>query len=233
MSKNYSISIQKKESGCPIFQTDVNPIDYSTYTDKIGVENIEGVEGAFLVHHVLNENECKQYIAISEEMGYGEALLSVDTQGTMIKMDNVRNNKRVFWQTTQDIWGPIWERIKEVMPQDIMIGRSNWNTYSLNERFRFYRYVEGEVFRPHFDGSYPRNYDEESFLTIIIYLSDDFEGGYTTFFPRGRRLTVKPITGTALLFFHGDHPHSPLHEGSGCSNGVKYVLRSDIMYIRN
>ena len=33
------------------------------------------------------------------------------------------------------------------------------------------------------------------------------------------------------MFFHGHHPDSPLHEGSACAKGLKYVLRSDVMYI--
>jgi len=35
-----------------------------------------------------------------------------------------------------------------------------------------------------------------------------------------------------LCFPHGGHKYSPLHEGSECSGGTKYVLRSDIMFKR-
>ena len=36
--------------------------------------------------------------------------------------------------------------------------------------------------------------------------------------------------GSALVFFHGDHPLSPLHEGSLVTKGVKRIVRSDVLY---
>jgi len=72
---------------------------------------------------------------------------------------------------------------------------------------------------------------DKSLLTFIIYLNDDFAGGNTTFFPRrSKGVCVEPKKGSALLFWHGSHPNSPMHEGSLCEGGTKYVLRSDVMY---
>jgi prolyl 4-hydroxylase len=87
-----------------------------------------------------------------------------------------------------------------------------------------------QAFFRHYDGCYPRTSREMSLLTIIIYLSDGIEGGETTFFMDNGEFSVKPITGTALLFFHGYHHLSPEHEGSMCKKGKKYVLRSDVMF---
>lgn len=57
-------------------------------------------------------------------------------------------------------------------------------------------------------------------------------GGHTTFFPSHKKqVEVKPVRGNALVFWHGMHPDSPLHEGSTCLDGVKYVLRSDVMFV--
>ena len=36
--------------------------------------------------------------------------------------------------------------------------------------------------------------------------------------------------GSALLFYHGEHPLSMLHEGSLVSRGVKTIVRSDVLY---
>ena len=33
-----------------------------------------------------------------------------------------------------------------------------------------------------------------------------------------------------LAFFHGHHPLSPLHDGAPVPRGVKYVVRTDVMY---
>jgi hypothetical protein len=116
------------------------------------------------------------------------------------------------------------------------------------DRLRFYKYEKGEEYPEHFDGSYKRDVTLEngdqlrqhSFLTLLLYLNDDFEGGHTRFFPdrqhcrflRDREIKeptheVTPARGTALV-----NIHPILHEGSEVSRGVKYVLRTDILYQR-
>jgi len=88
--------------------------------------------------------------------------------------------------------------------------------------FRIYKYSSGQRFKMHRDGSYIRNENEKSFYTFLIYLNDDFEGGETEF---ENLFTVAPKKGSALVFYH------PLrHEGKTLISGLKYVLRTDIMY---
>ena len=55
----------------------------------------------------------------------------------------------------------------------------------------------------------------------MIYLHDNFEGGETTF----KGISIRPKQGMALLFLHNLY-----HEGSEVTKGVKYVLRTDVMY---
>ena len=57
-------------------------------------------------------------------------------------------------------------------------------------------------------------------LTFIIYLSDTFELGYTEFAWE----KVHPKAGMALVF-----PHKLSHRAISAVNGVKYVLRTDVM----
>ena len=93
----------------------------------------------------------------------------------------------------------------------------------VNERFRFYRYQPGQRFALHQDGTFARSPDERSLLTFLIYLNQDFTGGETAFPEQGQ--CIRPQTGMALLF-----QHLLLHEGCPVRSGVKYALRSDIMY---
>ena len=58
-------------------------------------------------------------------------------------------------------------------------------------------------------------------LTFLIYLSDDFSEGYTQF-PWDK---VHPKVGMALVF-----PHRIKHRAVPAQNGIKYVLRTDVMY---
>ena len=95
-----------------------------------------------------------------------------------------------------------------------------------NERLRCYRYDVGQRFAPHQDGSFVRNELEQSLLTFMIYLNDDFEGGETNFLELD--VSIKPRTGSALLF-----QHPILHEGAEVTAGRKYASRSDIMYRRD
>ena len=93
----------------------------------------------------------------------------------------------------------------------------------LNERLRVYRYGAGQYFRKHRDGCFQRSLEERSFLTLMLYLNDDFVGGETVF----EGAVVRPRTGSALWFFH-----PLLHEGREVRAGQKYALRTDVMYRR-
>lgn len=69
-----------------------------------------------------------------------------------------------------------------------------------------------------------------SLLTFMIYLNEGYEGGETQFddaakSPPGESVSVAGKVGMALVF-----EHELLHEGAEVTAGVKYVLRSDVMY---
>ncbi len=66
-----------------------------------------------------------------------------------------------------------------------------------------------------------RSDKEMSLLTFLMYLNDDFHGGETEF-PWQK---IKPMRGSALIF-----PHRLSHQGAPVISGVKYVLRTDVMY---
>ena len=44
-------------------------------------------------------------------------------------------------------------------------------------------------------------------------------------------MRVQPKKGAVLCFPHGHHPASPLHEGELVTRGVKYVARTDVLYM--
>lgn len=91
----------------------------------------------------------------------------------------------------------------------------------LNPRLRFYRYYPGQRFPRHFDIAFEASDATRSFLTVIIYLNEDAIGGETIF----TKHIVSPKLGSALVF-----PHELQHQGGQVSAGVKWVLRTDIMY---
>ena len=181
--------------------------------------------------------------------------------GAMV-LSSIRNNERVIWQTPLahrqrrgadaaaaaaaaaaagdpsafDYLEELYLRIADFVPAKTSLDGEDFTPCGLNERLRFYKYDAGAVFQTHTDGMFVRDRAEVSIFTVIIYLSDDTQlgGGETTFF---RTLStplcsVPPIRGSCLIFPHGAHPDSPLHEGSLVTNGTKHVLRTDMMCCR-
>ncbi|KAJ3566674.1 hypothetical protein NP233_g6848 [Leucocoprinus birnbaumii] len=108
--------------------------------------------------------------------------------------------------------------------------------HSFNSNIRVYKYGAGH---PHYDDSVKDPLTgAKSEWTLLIYLTgaeDGVEGGETIFYKevkgQPREEVVPPLTrGTALLHRHGQE--CMLHEGSLVKSGTKYVLRSDLMFMR-
>lgn len=165
---------------------------------------------------VLTPHECRDLVARIEAAGCVPA--PITTRAGFVMRPDIRNNTRVVIDD-QALADDLFARIAAEVPPVI----SGCEATCANERFRCYRYAKGQRFAPHYDGAFVRNAVERSRLTFMIYLNDDFEGGTTNFVDLDR--CIEPRTGTALLF-----QHRLLHEGSEVTSGVKYVLRSDVMY---
>ncbi|MBI1246962.1 proline hydroxylase [bacterium] len=174
----------------------------------------------YVIHEFLTPEECDEYIALAESAGFVDAPITT-SQGAVMRKD-IRNNLRLMIDNPVAA-EKLWQRAK---PWTIDPWRSR-TAIGLNERLRFYKYEPGQSFAPHVDGRYRRSDTEKSDFTFLIYLNDDFEGGGTRFFNPGT-FRVIPEKGSAL-FFH----HPQLHEGEVIEKGVKYVLRSDVMYRSN
>lgn len=162
----------------------------------------------------LTKKECLDYMALSEGIGY--ELAKVNTAAGARVMTGIRNNNRAFHKS-EELAELLWEKGRPFIPERI----GNSTAIGLNELFRFYHYQRGHQFKGHYDESYIRNELEASYFTFMIYLNDNFQGGDTTF----QGLRIQPKQGMALIFLH-----SLYHEGSEVTQGVKYVLRTDVMY---
>ena len=182
-------------------------------------EDLDG-DSIYLLHDFLSKEECGRFIAFGEGRGFEDA--PITTAYGMVMAKDLRNNTRVMVDDVQ-LAARLFERAEAFLPDRAGGG----HLHGLNERFRFYRYDVGQTFRPHYDGSYSRNAEEESRLTFMIYLNDDFDGGTTEFYgdDEAPRASVRPRRGSALVFVHAQ-----LHEGAPVLRGRKYVLRTDVMY---
>lgn len=167
----------------------------------------------FSMDSLLSADECTCLIDDSERHGFTEA--GVRTAAGQRMMQNVRNNERAQFES------PIWvDRLWQRLSKASLPALDGQVAMALPKELRFYRYSAGQRFKMHKDGSWSEA-GLTSKLTLLVYLNDDFLGGETDF----RDFKIIPRRGTALLFIH-----DTWHEGSAVTEGVKYVLRSDVLY---
>mmetsp|Transcript_26013 Transcript_26013/g.72680 ORF Transcript_26013/g.72680 Transcript_26013/m.72680 type:complete len:417 (+) Transcript_26013:48-1298(+) len=133
-------------------------------------------------------------------------------------------------------------------PAELRVGygyEGVWRPTGLNECLRFCKYNPGGFFRQHCDATFRRSEDEMSLFTCMFYLNGDFGGGATRFLDSNGAISqesslkqaedarvlasVAPEPGLCILFFQP----GLLHEGEDLHDGVKYILRSDMMFRRD
>ena len=176
-----------------------------------------------MLDNVLTEDDCIALIEETEEKGYEQALLNVGA-GRQVLDTSYRNSKRCIINSEEKAkW--LWEKIQDYVP-------ATWKSFpvaGLNERLRFLKYEPGDYFKPHMDGTFARpDGSEVSCITIQLYLNSDMEGSNTTFLSNKdstKDVGVAPKAGRVLVF-----QHDILHEGSVLKKGVKYAMRTDVMY---
>lgn len=190
------------------------------------------------IPELLSFNECEVFVKESEAPPYG----CEEAYGTShIKVAGLYNTIE-----DHDMAATIFERIAPFIPEHIIPG---WTAVGVNESFRILKYLVGEDFPVHVDPDYSRpyghpQYGEVSFLTLIVYLNGDFCGGHTVFYDDagsdkinndnantnlckyGSECNkIKPATGTAVMFKHDTY-----HASENIESGVKYALRTDVMF---
>ncbi|KAI1140141.1 hypothetical protein F5Y05DRAFT_307791 [Hypoxylon sp. FL0543] len=175
--------------------------------------------------------------------------------GYEVAVPDYRNGDRIIWDQ-QDVVDRLWARLASV-PQvkDSLLSfaqswersggdkadQTVWDFHALNKRMRFLRYGPGGFFRPHCDAPYGETMaDGHSVLThytVHLYLNDskqevgdaaELVGGATSFLSANqqRKMDVDPKAGRVLIFQH----RRLYHSGDDVKEGVKYTMRTDIMY---
>ena len=186
-----------------------------------------------IVRGALTPEECKGIITVSEKMGYQSAMdychLYKDRLNDRFMSDDIRLARF------------LWERVKKFIPKEVeppFIDKTQkWqlDEMPINERFRFCKYIggNGHHFGAHTDGMYHVDGTHSSLLTCMVYLNggEDFEGGLTNFIEyKTHRLnySVKPEAGLCVIFRQANL--DCYHEGTEVTKGLKYIMRTDVMY---
>ncbi|MDB2705070.1 2OG-Fe(II) oxygenase [Pseudomonadota bacterium] len=221
-------------------------------SDDFDIKNIERrellqVPGAFQLLNVLSKDECDRLISISEQLEFlPDAAVSLPR--------SVRHNDSLTWIVDEKTDDTIWQRIAPLMDDRQAIFNGS-KALGLNARFRFYRYSPDDYFKPHSDGSWPGSRiidgelvtnaypDRYSQMTALILLSEDFLGGATRFMvnaddptkPAGAgdkvsHVDIRTPAGSILCFPHGMHPLHCVHSSVPITEGIKYIIRTDVLF---
>lgn len=199
--------------------------------------DLKGVEEAFCLYNVFTKEESKALICAMEKEGFGKTSYPKAYRGNLRLMLHEKNFAEI-----------LWNRMKSFVPNEVSSeGRSYgskkrglkkrethaWKADGLNDKFRCSKYYPGDVFGQHCDAAFVHSDTRRSHFTVNIYMNNIFKGGCTRFFPRTLKdsVDVKPEPGMALIF--RQPPDKALtHDGEKVEEGLKYLLRTDIMYQR-
>lgn len=214
--------------------------------ERLTRREVSEVPGAYQLLNVLSAQECRRLIDLSESLGYLEdAAVSLPRR--------IRHNDNVVWVTDSETDAIIWRRVAHLTEEQPELF-DHKRPLGLNARFRFYRYGEGDYFKPHTDGSWPGSRvvdgelvvnaypDRYSLMTFLVFLNEDFSGGATRFLaPESvatgragphREVDVRTPVGGVLCFPHGLHPLHCVHSSEPVTRGVKYIIRTDMLFER-
>lgn len=195
---------------------------------KPEIEELFVNKGSFarVVRNVLSEEDCVSLIASVNAKGFTPALLNIGG-GRQQLIPGARDGHRVI------VDGPeltdwLFQVLRPFLPRELEDGS---RLVELNERCRFLCYTPGQQFPAHCDGTFERRDDHPhagdfSYVTVQLYLHDvpTRHGGATAFMLPGKP-RHQPEAGSVLIF-----TQDLMHEGCLVSEGVKYTLRTEVMY---
>jgi prolyl 4-hydroxylase len=190
------------------------------------LECLRGIhDHVFILHDVLTEAECDAIIFEAEDAGFKIAGVYTDESGenTLVDTDKRRSKRCIL--DSAGFADRLWRRIQHGIVQRLPMGLV---AKRLNERLRILKYAPGDMFVKHRDGNYMTPDGKEiSQYTVLVYLNDGYEGGYTTYYNTadGPGVPVIPKKGSVVI-----QHQSCLHSVPPLVSGIKYALRTEVMY---
>ncbi len=185
-----------------------------------------------IVKNTLTGEQCKALIKAVEEQGFQSA------EKYCFRYRDRLNDR--FMSDDSQLADLLWGRVEQFIPKTIRIESpfgdfETWKVEKMNIRFRFCKYIggKGHHFGAHTDGMYRVDDSHTSLLTCMIYLNsgEDFKGGTTDFIEyttHKLKYSVHPEPGLCVIFRQNNL--DCYHLGTEVTEGLKYILRTDIMY---
>jgi len=208
------------------------------------------VKDCYLHTSLLHKSECKAIIDLAERMNFSsDEPLTVSAKKTSVLAH------AFVWLVHLTFHDRLFARCKHLLPPGAVGFNRRFRCYRYRPGALYRPHIDG-AWPPsglshdditNNDVSYNDQNSELGYVydsskgmllsryTYLIYLNDSFEGGGTSFYSPSRddgvlhMRAVRPMEGCALVFPHGKMS-AALHEGSGVTKGVKYVIRTEVLF---
>ncbi len=190
------------------------------YKPKIRVNDLLSNNDLREFENILSKKECVNLINYTEKIGYVRASLYVDHKGNEV-FDDSRISERVIIDS-DEFTNILFDRLKPYLEHLIKYNK----IVKINRRLRFLKYTPGGYFEAHRDSCYfDVKSKTRSIITILIYLNEDYEGGFTHVFTEETNwFAIQPKIGKLIL-----QHQSVLHQVPKLQKGIKYAIRTEIM----
>ena len=233
-----SLVVSEKYSSCfpPHLLKPQKSSIYNSYKKSILKPLYEGA--VYFSEQFFSNEECKAWIAyIENECGGFEKTSQKATRyyahrecGRFQRNDWVMSGR--LYDRMESLALELHDNVKEYLPSNCARPKT------CNGNLRLYKYDRGMSFGKHYDSSDSTQHGDTA-VTVLIYLSS-CKGGATRFYPpkdgssQVDKVSSKegigfvPVQGAILMHMHG--PLCLQHEADAVQEGIKYVLRTDIVY---
>lgn len=179
---------------------------------------------AWYIPSLLSDVECEALIAAARdktELVLKHYQANEDSSGRLCLRKVIQD---------EGLAGRLWRRIAALLPTEL----NGWELGGVCDSFRLIRYDPGHYYGAHVDMSNGLGRDgaheRRTFVTLMVYLNDGFDGGDLVFHTAPTEYRVRPETGLGFLFWQDDQ--ALLHEGAPVTEGEKFILRGDVFYSR-
>ena len=220
----------------------------------------------FTIDHVICTAKCRSIIDRANSKGWNNSAPSGGGHGRLVGRkykEDPRTNKFCVFHDTE-ISKYLFDTVRSSLPSDLtFIGQNvyfhsvtkgaEWTPKFAYDKIRVYKYEVGNSFPEHIDYKVKRTvfrdgreYIQQSFITLLVYLNEDFKGGQTGYWPdhngihcrflraeekqgckKNHQIVITPKTGMMVV-----QDQNILHEGLPTIKGIKYILRTDIIHER-
>lgn len=212
------------------------------------------------INNILTFNECNELINNNEKKGFKPSPLSGGGHGNCDKTPSRTSQFIVI--DDKKLANKLWSRLKSYVPKNLrgispvsyvnsVTKGDEYKPIGINEHIRFYKYDIGQYIKKHDDYRMSRYryerttnkyYYQMTFLTVLVYLNDNFEEGTTNYWNDSTKsnfrflvnvrnqdpdIVINPKIGMASI-----SDHVIQHEGIPPKKNSKYILRTDIIHER-